>query len=82
MLSAGSIKRLIQPLNCASAEAESDFVKYACEVLKKNYASEEAVFENGMSISDIMDAHTKRFSYSEIDQWTNRRGNYCMLGDW
>ena len=84
MMSRGSVELLLQPLNCTSPSKENnpDFVKHACSRIDESLVNEKLFFRDGMSVSDIMDAHGKMFPFREYDQWRSRGGNYCMLGDW
>jgi hypothetical protein len=49
--------------------------------LQRNLGGEAIAFEDGMSISDLMDRHATILPYKSFGNWSSELA-YCMLGDW
>jgi hypothetical protein len=83
-----SIERLIKPIYCNqttttmhNSTADAAHMRRVCLQVDKNYVGEKMAFQDGMSISDLMDRHAAMLPYRNYRQWNNDPG-YCMLGDW
>jgi hypothetical protein len=103
IFSARAIQNFIRPIYCNSSnnhvlsdfpeeigeEHDNEFVTAACLRLSQNLIGEAALFQNGMSAADLMNAYVTHYPYLEIDQWRNRSGanatkgvGYCLHSDW
>jgi hypothetical protein len=60
------------------------FVTAACLRLSESLLGEQAVFQDGMSVADLMDAYVTRYPYLNIKQWirSGRGVGYCLHSDW
>jgi hypothetical protein len=76
-----ALERLIQPIFCHSKDRSDSHSVQVCKQLQKNLAGEAIAFEDGMSVSDLMDKHAAMLPYKNFGNWTDGLG-YCMLGDW
>jgi hypothetical protein len=83
MLNQLSIERLIKPIYCnqTAMHTGDDHMRRVCLQVDKNFVGEKMAFQDGMSISDLMDRHAAMLPYRNYKQWNNDPG-YCMLGDW
>ena len=66
------------PINCPADSVQGEFVANACQRLVEKRIEEDQVFENGMSVADIMAALATTQLYSEGQNWT--RG-FCFHSD-
>jgi hypothetical protein len=82
MVSRASIARWIRPVDCEAPTPVDDgeWVQHVCEQLKENLIGEAFSWKNGMSITDLMQAHAESFPYSNYQKW--RQPGYCIHGDW
>jgi hypothetical protein len=78
-LSRGAIQQLVQPIYC-NTTVKDNLTTLACNQIADNMAGEKRIFLNGMSISDLIDAHAINFPIAKYQQWT--RPGYCFHGDW
>jgi hypothetical protein len=77
-----AISRLIRPLYCETTNASSSIWEIQnCQRIRQNLVGEQMAFQDGMSVSDIMDKHASMLPYRKFRRWNNDPG-YCMLGDW
>jgi hypothetical protein len=77
-----AIARLIRPLYCeTSNSSSSEWDLRNCQRIRENLVGEKMAFQDGMSVSDIMDKHAAMLPYWKFRRWKNDPG-YCMLGDW
>jgi hypothetical protein len=74
-----AVERLIKTVFCKTA-TEDAHTRKVCSRLQENLAGESMAFEEGMSISDLMDRHATMHEYRKYKTWKNP--GYCMLGDW
>jgi len=88
VFSRGSIENLMRPLPCnvntgtTSNETHGDpFYENACRQLKLNWFGETPSFEEGMSVSDLMIAHSSRHAYYSQEA-LNTRLPFCFHSDW
>lgn len=86
MFSKGAIQRLIEPItNCgpsSSTKTTTTISSPQCQAVRDNYISEGNGFQEGMSVADVMDFHTKRHPFTNLTKWGRPKGHYCLLGDW
>lgn len=81
MLNRHSIERLIRPIYCNETNSKDSYTKLVCDRLEENLVGELMAFQDGMSLSDVMDRHAAMLPYREYRIWDKETG-YCMLGDW
>lgn len=79
MLNRNSVERLIQPIYCNTTSADP-YTKTVCLRLQENLVGERMAYQDGMSISDLMDRHAAMLPYVQYREWNDP--GYCMLGDW
>lgn len=84
VLSRGAIERMLRPLHCnpSTGEAGGDdaFEKFVCEQLAENLVGENFAWQDGMSVSDLMDAHAAYYPFHRYSKW--RQPGFCLHGDW
>jgi hypothetical protein len=68
-----SLEELSRPIQCPSHEQ-------VCAQIDRNYIGEKYVFENGMTLIDLMAAITRSRPYPEYREWKNYGS--CMHSDW
>jgi Glycosyltransferase 61 len=72
-----AVNRMIQPISCKNETKRSDnFVRWACWRLKQNYTGEQLLFEDGMSIHQLMYLYFSKFLDMPVERW-NHTG-YCF----
>lgn len=78
-----AVERLIKPIYCnrTTTPITDAYTKRVCVQVEENLAGERMAFQEGMSISDLMDRHAAMLPYRRYKKWKNDPG-YCMLGDW
>merc|ERR1719410_727677 len=85
IFSRGSLMRLIQPLHCVddvSHRYSDDFESFACERLNQNVYGEKALYEKGMSISDLAYAISSRqYFCMHSDHLTGYLINHYFLSE-
>jgi hypothetical protein len=81
ILNRKSLERLIRPNYCNST-AIDEHMQHVCDQIEMNMAGERLFFQDGMSVSDLMDQHATMMPYAEYMTWMNKDPGYCMLGDW
>jgi len=88
ILSRGAIQNLMRPLHCnsntaasSSIEETSSFLNHACQQLQLNWFGEASAFREGMSVSDLMDAHASREAYYGSDALSTSFP-FCFHSDW
>lgn len=79
MFNKKAVQRLIKPVYCKKSP-EDEHTRKVCSRLQENLVGESVAFEEGMSISDLMDQHATIHEYRKYKTWKNP--GYCMLGDW
>jgi hypothetical protein len=79
MMNRLSLERLIKPIYCNEASSDQH-TALVCLRLKENLVGERMAFEDGMSVSDLMDRHATMHPYVYYKKWGDP--GYCMLGDW
>lgn len=79
MFNKKAIERLIKPIFCEKPSIDAHTRK-VCSRLQENLVGENIAFEEGMSISDLMDRHATMHAYRKYKTWKDP--GYCMLGDW
>lgn len=89
----GSLQKMIRPIRCDKNNADEAAISvvvndtdqnafresWLCDRIKKDFIGEAALFKNGMSVGDLMNAYATDQPYTKIDNWT--RG-YCLHSDW
>lgn len=76
----GSLERLLQPIDCESAETATDvFIQAVCRRLEQNQIGELSAFSNGMSLADLMHNYTYRHVYIDVKEWTDV--GFCLHSD-
>jgi hypothetical protein len=92
MLSKGAIANLIQPIYCENSTSEDTknsqlytlqnkgLSLSACKRLEQNLVGEKEFFEDGMSLSDLMDAQASTHSYADFPNKTTE-APYCFHSD-
>ena len=69
--------------NVDDDDLDSSFNQNACQRLRDNLIGERQSFQNGMSVSDLMDAHAARETYSSYPDWDSKSyPPYCLHSDW
>jgi hypothetical protein len=81
ILNRRSLERLIRPNYCNST-AIDEHMQHVCDQIKMNMAGERMFFQDGMSVSDLMDQHAAMTPYAGYENWRRKVPRYCMLGDW
>jgi hypothetical protein len=81
ILSKGAIHNLIRPIQCKDNSTIDAFSAHACHQLEKNLIGEQESFQDGMSISDLMNAHASRDNYADFPDWSASYP-YCLHSDW
>ena len=76
-----AIARLIKPIYCNNQTTTDVHMRKVCLQLEENVVGEKMAFQDGMSISDLMDRHAAMLPYRNYRDWKSDHG-YCMLGDW
>lgn len=78
-----AMERLITPIYCRNRRNNNNNTEHAkivCHRLQENLAGEKMAWKEGMSVSDLMDAHATMLPYSGFLKWKDP--GYCMAGDW
>jgi hypothetical protein len=85
MLSMGALHNLIRPIHCTVDNSTSKngdaFSAHACQQVQRNLIGEKESFQDGMSISDLMNAHASRDNHADFPDW-NASYPYCLHSDW
>mmetsp|Transcript_8124 Transcript_8124/g.13457 ORF Transcript_8124/g.13457 Transcript_8124/m.13457 type:complete len:479 (-) Transcript_8124:113-1549(-) len=79
MMNRHSLERLIKPIYCNETSTDPH-TELVCFRIKENLVGEKMAFQDGMSVSDLMDRHAAMHPYVEYRKWSDP--GYCMLGDW
>jgi hypothetical protein len=79
ILNKGALSKLIQPVYCSNST--NTFSSHVCHQLDQNLIGEEESFKEGMSVSDLMNAHASRENYADFPNWTSTFP-YCLHSDW
>jgi len=76
-----ALERLMRPIHCTSAKITKDpFVKAACERLQENPLGEQAIFENGMRVADLLYEFSARHPFTNARNWNENVG-FCLHSD-
>ena len=79
ILSRGAIQNLFRPIHCHSDESKDAFTKNACWRLSQNLMDERQFFEEGMTVADLMHAHTSQARYADHAKWpTGEAPTFCV----
>lgn len=71
--SKSSLEYLMQPIHCPNDVS-------VCARLEENLVDENDIFENGMSLIDLMMMYLERHKFSERKSWGD--SGYCFHSDW
>jgi len=66
-----ALRRLMEPIECPSE---------ACAQVKRNLIGEEKLFQNGMSVAQLIRAFVMNKPFVDSDHWKD--AGYCMHSDW
>lgn len=70
---------MVKPIQCLDKSSQDEFVAFACQRLAEKNLNEHQVFEDGMSVTEIIGALAATQKYSQWQNWT--RG-FCFHSDW
>lgn len=71
-----SLQRFLEPIHCGDSVSSN---KEACGQLERNSIGEQKLFQNGMSVLELLKAYVSHEPYKDRDTWTD---GYCMHSDW
>lgn len=80
ILSKASLEKWIRPINCKIPKVGDEWETRVCAQIKENLIGESVSWKNGMSITDVMEAHATSFPYVNYKNW--QQPGYCIHGDW
>jgi hypothetical protein len=70
------------------SKSDDDFERLACWRLAQNGAGERPLFQQGMTLIELMHAYTTAYPYLHADRWKQQQQDdddgvgYCMHSDW
>eukprot|EP00566_Odontella_aurita_P009927 CAMPEP_0113599688 /NCGR_PEP_ID=MMETSP0015_2-20120614/42287_1 /TAXON_ID=2838 /ORGANISM="Odontella" /LENGTH=430 /DNA_ID=CAMNT_0000507855 /DNA_START=254 /DNA_END=1546 /DNA_ORIENTATION=- /assembly_acc=CAM_ASM_000160 len=76
--SRAALENIFRPLHCESKNKD-EFEMVVCDQLSKDLIGEEELFEEGMSISDLLRAYVVHEKYTSYRSWTK---GFCFHSDW
>jgi hypothetical protein len=79
-VSRGALQNMLRPIDCRSPA--NDFNQHVCLQLQDNIIGEQPSFQDGMSLSDLMDAHASRDFYTEFYHFKRALYPFCVHSDW
>lgn len=84
--SKGTLQRMLQPIYCddntilkMTDAASTSFASDFCQQLQQNLIGEQAAFEPGMNLVDLMQRYTFRHRYADAKNWTDV--GFCLHSD-
>ena len=76
--SKGTLKKFLQPIHM-DQEPVDDWEKHVHNALNDSLIEERPTFQNGMSVSDLMEKYTREEPFADAHSW--KRG-FCLHSDW
>ena len=75
----GALEALLKPLYCNSTNDTSSWSARICPKLQKDRIGEYQVYQEGMSLADIMYTYVRREPYANHASWSL---GFCLHSDW
>ncbi|KAL7562860.1 hypothetical protein ACA910_002475 [Epithemia clementina (nom. ined.)] len=92
LFSRQALQNWLRPIYCNNDDGEpienpwehrDDFEKLACWRLSHDGIGELQLFQNGMSIADVMHAYAVHSKYQQVNKWRSMGSvGFCMHSDW
>jgi hypothetical protein len=85
ILSRGSIRNLMNPINCDPPLQESMKDHSLCSRLDENNVDEKQYFKSGMNLIELMYYYTSTNRYRDVKDWNildDSKHGFCMHSDW
>ena len=73
-----SLQRLVEPIYCDN-NSNHPQSKEACAQVERNLIGEQKLFQDGMSVLELLKAFVNYQPYRDFRNWTD---GYCMHSDW
>ncbi len=74
-----ALENFMRPITCNKLDDSDDFLQGSCKAVKDNQLGELEVFQEGITLIDLMQAFVSRQPYSNFGNWTN---GFCLHSDW
>jgi hypothetical protein len=80
IFSRGVLRNLVKPIHCQKDNStRTELERVACDRLDENSIGEKQIFQEGMSVLDLMEEYVNFQMFKDVDQWEM---GYCLHSDW
>lgn len=79
ILTRAALERLMTPIYCDNGAVQDDFIRFACWRLNQNLVGEQAYFQDGMSVGDLMYKYSAELPFTRVNEWDGT--GYCFHSD-
>jgi len=76
----GLLNAITKPIDCNPAKRKKS-LQSICNYIQENNFGERRLFQDSMSLLDIVGAYTKQQSFTDYQNWTPEKGGYCLHSD-